>query len=616
MGTATRIGVLAAHFLLALGAATLGHAQQFANNQDFVSQQYRDVLRREADPSALSYWSSQPRGPAVIRSLVESSEVQANQGAIVRLYFGYFDRMPDYGGFSFWHDRYASGLATLTSISAAFASSPEFWMTYGPLDNTQFVRLVYNNVLNRDPDSGGLSYWVGQLSNGMPRHDLMLAFSESAEHQSLRWNDVAQFIVHARMLQSAPASFQPGADLNSYISTLLNSPGYASRIGNRLASLALQDCGNTLPVLGPTQCVTGDMASRLRRKNVAGYGVTDATQFNSLSMELRYFGSGITQNAVSYDPNNRTGLSIPVSERSSFQRGQYDIGEPTVTPVAQLYRDRGGVVLNTWWIDSQPIIGGGINSSYGVTWQIPGSVTLQPYLQQLVTQEQPGRVSSYFPGTAAFPSLDSQLMVQANLKIPTSIRWINSQVARIPGRPSAQTYFFLYFLDRTIGDVIPMVIGVYDINGRGPDTLLCEQIPNSPCRAFASIYLPQDGAFTASQYITPSPFSRGFNGGGLVGTPIESQNSINDPATWSDERFFRFHVTRLNLLRLVRALNMQRPAGSRFSEDPSQYLLVDAGLQSEVVYDRLPGADPTNPNHRDNVSFAYSFGGFGVWKLQ
>ena len=36
-------------------------------------------------------------------------------------------------------------------------------------DNTGFVTDMYTTFFNRPPDSGGLAYWVGLLSSGMPR---------------------------------------------------------------------------------------------------------------------------------------------------------------------------------------------------------------------------------------------------------------------------------------------------------------------------------------------------------------------------------------------------------------------------------------------------------------
>jgi hypothetical protein len=51
--------------------------------------------------------------------------------------------------------------------------------------NGQFVTALYQNVLNRAPDAGGLAYWVGELENGtLSRPEVLIGFSESAENQT------------------------------------------------------------------------------------------------------------------------------------------------------------------------------------------------------------------------------------------------------------------------------------------------------------------------------------------------------------------------------------------------------------------------------------------------
>ena len=53
--------------------------------------------------------------------------------------------------------------------------------TYGALSNRAFVELVYNNVLGRQGDGGGVAHWEGQLNGGRDRGSVMVGFSESAE---------------------------------------------------------------------------------------------------------------------------------------------------------------------------------------------------------------------------------------------------------------------------------------------------------------------------------------------------------------------------------------------------------------------------------------------------
>ncbi|MFT7599892.1 MAG: hypothetical protein ACI8TP_002829 [Acidimicrobiales bacterium] len=102
--------------------------------------------------------------------------------SIVRLYVAYFLRVPDVGGYDGWRLKYMSGEWSLTRISEFFSVSPEFVSRYGAKTDAEFVTLLYNNVLFRDPDEGGLAHWTGQLAAGVRRGTVMLAFSESQEY--------------------------------------------------------------------------------------------------------------------------------------------------------------------------------------------------------------------------------------------------------------------------------------------------------------------------------------------------------------------------------------------------------------------------------------------------
>ncbi len=66
-------------------------------------------------------------------------------------------------------------------VADSFAASSEFRTTYGRLDDTAFIALVYRNVLGRDPDPAGARYWIDQLGRGLSRGRVMVGFSDSPE---------------------------------------------------------------------------------------------------------------------------------------------------------------------------------------------------------------------------------------------------------------------------------------------------------------------------------------------------------------------------------------------------------------------------------------------------
>ena len=131
---------------------------------------------QEAPPTAPPAEEDTPAPPVV------QSTGSGIDDSIVRLYLAYFERQPDPGGLAHWAHRYRRG-ERLGSISDAFARSSEFQARYGALSDADFVTLVYEQVLGRQPDAAGFAHWTTQLAAGaFGRGNLMAQFSESAEY--------------------------------------------------------------------------------------------------------------------------------------------------------------------------------------------------------------------------------------------------------------------------------------------------------------------------------------------------------------------------------------------------------------------------------------------------
>jgi Ca2+-binding RTX toxin-like protein len=100
---------------------------------------------------------------------------------VFRLYKATLDRAPDAHGHLAWTGRLVDGDLNRSEVSSAFVRSDEFLATYGALEDSDFVALLYNNILGRDPDEAGRIRWEGDLANLMPRGDVVLGLSESDE---------------------------------------------------------------------------------------------------------------------------------------------------------------------------------------------------------------------------------------------------------------------------------------------------------------------------------------------------------------------------------------------------------------------------------------------------
>ena len=211
----------------------------------FAMQQYRDFLAREGDAGGIAFWADRLAASAatrgqVIESFFSSPEFQGTIAPVARLYFAYFLRIPEYEGINFWIGYYRGG-HSLEEISSFFAGSPEFVSRYGALSNSQFVTLVYNNVLGRAPDAPGLAFWAGQLdSRSLTRGQVMLGFSESFEYRQTSDSEIYVTMMYIGMLRRAPDAggfafwVQYRDDGNSGLALIdgfLGSPEYRLRFG-------------------------------------------------------------------------------------------------------------------------------------------------------------------------------------------------------------------------------------------------------------------------------------------------------------------------------------------------------------------------------------------------
>ena len=158
-------------------------------NQAFLQQLFTDVLGRPIDPGALSSFGAALIGgeshAAVLGDLFGSPEYRLRQiEPAIRLYYAALARPPDYVGLQNWSSALQAGTLSLTGAADQFASSTEFLLDYGSLDNTGFVQQLYRNVLGREADPDGLANWVGQLNDGASRGTVLIGFSESPEFQT------------------------------------------------------------------------------------------------------------------------------------------------------------------------------------------------------------------------------------------------------------------------------------------------------------------------------------------------------------------------------------------------------------------------------------------------
>lgn len=117
-----------------------------------------------------------------------------NAAFLLGLYIAAFARAGEHDGVTYWAqqlgDKITSGLSTSDAYTKLAADLYWVGSQYGEAgtdiaSTRDYVTFVYENVLGRAPDAGGLQYWVKEIENGtIPRSEFLASFLYSALQSS------------------------------------------------------------------------------------------------------------------------------------------------------------------------------------------------------------------------------------------------------------------------------------------------------------------------------------------------------------------------------------------------------------------------------------------------
>lgn len=175
-----------------------------------TNQLYQDFVGREATTGEKSTWSTNVSTgeadlAALVAQLAADPASSGTRAPLIRLYWAFFLRRPDSSGLTFWLNRYQSGTYSLTTIAQSFATSSEFKNRYGNVGNQAYVKLVYQNVFQRQPDAGGLAFWTGKLDRKqITRGGVIVQFSESSEGKRRLAGPTDITLISLAMLKKVP----------------------------------------------------------------------------------------------------------------------------------------------------------------------------------------------------------------------------------------------------------------------------------------------------------------------------------------------------------------------------------------------------------------------------
>lgn len=103
-------------------------------------------------------------------------------GQAYRLYQAAFNRTPDRAGLSYWVKQLDNN-TSLAQVAGGFVGSQEFQGLYrGTVASRAMIETFYRNVLGREGEASGISFWETAIAGGQTTAQVLVGFSESAEN--------------------------------------------------------------------------------------------------------------------------------------------------------------------------------------------------------------------------------------------------------------------------------------------------------------------------------------------------------------------------------------------------------------------------------------------------
>jgi hypothetical protein len=158
--------------------------------ESFVTAAYQDYIGRAPTGPELAAGLAVAGDASSIekRSQFTTALAQSDTylGAVVNnLYVDTLGRVGDAGGVAYWTNQLRTGQITVAQAAGLFYASPEYFSGYGHNDLSTWVTDLYNKVLHRAPDPGGLAYYVN-LAPTTNRYTVAYPFYQSLESSNTR----------------------------------------------------------------------------------------------------------------------------------------------------------------------------------------------------------------------------------------------------------------------------------------------------------------------------------------------------------------------------------------------------------------------------------------------
>ena len=169
--------------------------------------------------------------------------------AVVELYVGFFNRVPDAEGLSFWLAQLNDGMTTATMADCFYEAALKYSTLTGyhqEMTNADFVGVIYKNVLGRSSvDAEGLAFWSNALADGSQTRGSLLEAILGSAHT---FRGDAQYGYVADLLSN---KFSVGKTFAVDLGLTWNTPEQSIEKGMEIAAaVTATDIGAALQLIG------------------------------------------------------------------------------------------------------------------------------------------------------------------------------------------------------------------------------------------------------------------------------------------------------------------------------------------------------------------------------
>lgn len=179
-----------------------------SEDQRFVADLYFAFLGRYPTDAELAFHLGNL--PATGRTglasnFLNSAEFNLVGRFVAGLYVGILNRDAEYAGWLFQRNAVATGFTTPAALVGAFINSAEFQLNNAGINNDNFVRLLYRQILLREPAPAEVAFQSATLSDAQSRINLATNFLNSPEFRITTGPRLTAFLLYALLLQRDPS---------------------------------------------------------------------------------------------------------------------------------------------------------------------------------------------------------------------------------------------------------------------------------------------------------------------------------------------------------------------------------------------------------------------------